>query len=266
MEQRREVIGQEVGNVGDRLEVLAETICEARGHAMAHLEDFAAAVLKAGHAAIEAKELLPHGEYGGWLEQNCNVKERQMRNYVKLAKRGASPEEIVEAGGVRGLLKAILPKSGQNGSAAVLEKPHPLDKPRTRRKGLRVLLAEREADIDTKNLHIDELNRVNDEQKASLVKQESEGHPHLSARIAELEREVAWWKEKCEKLQAELGPHARGAACAVVNTSTHLKNLGTTLDDGAKRQRKGAREPARAQGDIPGFQRGPHTSPYDEGH
>lgn len=39
-----------------------------------------------GQKLNEAKDSLPHGEFGAWLDENCTVKERQAQNYMRLAR------------------------------------------------------------------------------------------------------------------------------------------------------------------------------------
>ena len=128
--------GQGTFSVTDRrLPALARKIKSANTLAGQHAVGFYRCCLDAGHAAIEAKAILPHGEFTGWIRETCKVSERTVRRYVQLARAGLNAEQIVEGGGVRALLSAASktdtvsvldpPTEPQNGHATVLPGAEP---------------------------------------------------------------------------------------------------------------------------------------------
>ena len=256
------------------LDVLAETIREARGEAEASALDFYAAILRAGQAAIEAKAALPHGRFTPWLEASCEVTPREARNWMRLAKSGLTPEEIAANGGVRALVQAARPKTETVSVLPNGDKPHPLDAPRKPRRGVRVKLAEAEAEIDSREVENDFLRERIAELEAGARDREAKGSPELAARVATLERENAALRRKVEALQRELGKdtrarHAeasreRGAARAVVNTSSDLRKVGTTTRHESEARTQSAAGGAHAQGELHGF-RGT-IAPQNAGH
>ncbi len=59
----------------------ADALRSAVGHAMA-----------AGDLLIEAKAKVPHGQWRGWIDANCQISERSVQLYMKLAKH----REVIE--------------------------------------------------------------------------------------------------------------------------------------------------------------------------
>lgn len=62
---------------------------------------------KCGDALIEAKEIVPHGEFMTWREQNCNASHRQADKYMKLARNFALLDPDIDGLSLTTALKAI---------------------------------------------------------------------------------------------------------------------------------------------------------------
>lgn len=60
-----------------------EAVREAEGHASLAVQ----AALKAGALLMQAKELVPHGQWESWLTENCTLAPRTARAYAAFAKR-----------------------------------------------------------------------------------------------------------------------------------------------------------------------------------
>lgn len=69
-----------------RLDSLATQINSATKAAEAGARAAITAALAAGNSLIEAKKLVPHGEWETWLTQNCEVAPRTAQAYMRLAK------------------------------------------------------------------------------------------------------------------------------------------------------------------------------------
>lgn len=85
MQEIQEVNDGEVWQTPETLEDLAITANEehdacigAAGNAVEH-------AIKAGHALIKAKEQVPYGKWGDWLETNCRFSQPTASRYVKIA-------------------------------------------------------------------------------------------------------------------------------------------------------------------------------------
>lgn len=59
------------------------------------------AILEIGRLLIEAKEALPHGEWGGWLRDRVEFSERQAQNFMRCAREYASNPQLVADLGIR---------------------------------------------------------------------------------------------------------------------------------------------------------------------
>jgi hypothetical protein len=122
------------------------------GVAVADLEQLAAAVrtahaavehaavnllghaLAAGDALIAAKARLPHGEFGNWIDRNCDLSERTAQRYMVLAgaraQLEANPTRVSDLS-LRGALALVRPKSGKRITtadvrAAIAASPAPM--------------------------------------------------------------------------------------------------------------------------------------------
>jgi hypothetical protein len=51
-----------------------------------HMQQSLAHAMTAGDLLIEAKRLLQHGEWSGWIRDNCQIADRTVRQYMRLAK------------------------------------------------------------------------------------------------------------------------------------------------------------------------------------
>ncbi len=52
-------------------------------------------IIQIGYKLIEAKEKLPHGEWGGWLSDRINFSQRTANQFMRIAKEfGSSPQLI----------------------------------------------------------------------------------------------------------------------------------------------------------------------------
>jgi hypothetical protein len=57
-------------------------LADARHHHMASVTS----AIEAGSALLEAKALLPHGQWLGWLKDNCGLSVRVAQNYMRVAR------------------------------------------------------------------------------------------------------------------------------------------------------------------------------------
>jgi hypothetical protein len=79
---------------GNRLPILAANIPRAHADVFAAAKTAAEHTINAGHALIEARGLLKHGEWLPWLSEHCALAERTAQLYMQIAKSGQTPARL----------------------------------------------------------------------------------------------------------------------------------------------------------------------------
>jgi Protein of unknown function (DUF3102) len=87
-----------VSGGGNRLPVLAAEIRRAHADVQEAAKTAAEHAITAGHALIEAKELVKHGEWLPWLKEHCALAERTAQLYMKIAKSGLNSATVADLG------------------------------------------------------------------------------------------------------------------------------------------------------------------------
>lgn len=67
------------------------------------------AILTIGRGLIEAKGLLPHGEWLPWLTERVEFSERSAQNFMRLAREYANPQTLADLGASKALALLALP-------------------------------------------------------------------------------------------------------------------------------------------------------------
>lgn len=76
-------------------------------------QDAGNAVIGIGLRLIEAKEMLPHGEWLRWLTEQVGYSERSAQGYMRLARMGANPQLVADLGVRKVLSLLTLPMEEQ---------------------------------------------------------------------------------------------------------------------------------------------------------
>lgn len=82
----------------NRLPALAAEIRRAHTDVQDAAKTAAQRAIDAGHALIEAKELVKHGEWLPWLREHCALTERTAQLYMQIVKKGATADVIAAVG------------------------------------------------------------------------------------------------------------------------------------------------------------------------
>jgi hypothetical protein len=82
----------------NRLPALAAEIRKAHADVQEAAKTAAERAIEAGHALIEAKELVRHGEWLPWLRENCALAERTAQLYMRIAKLGLDSATVADLG------------------------------------------------------------------------------------------------------------------------------------------------------------------------
>lgn len=67
------------------------------------------AILAIGARLIEAKEMLPHGEWLSWLSERVEFSERAAQNFMRLAREWSNPQALADLGATKALTLLALP-------------------------------------------------------------------------------------------------------------------------------------------------------------
>ena len=78
-------------------------------------------LLALGQRLIEAKAVLPHGEWLPWLEGRVGFSERTAQQYMKLARTYTNPQALADLGATKALMLLALPDGERD---EFIESPH----------------------------------------------------------------------------------------------------------------------------------------------
>ena len=67
------------------------------------------AILEIGQRLIEAKQMLPHGEWLHWLEERVEFSERSANRFMRLAREWSNPTTLSDLGASKALQLLALP-------------------------------------------------------------------------------------------------------------------------------------------------------------
>lgn len=87
-------------------------------------QDAGEAIIGIGKRLIEAKEMLPHGEWTPWLEERVEFSERSARNFMKLAREWTNRQTLAVLGASKALALLALPPEERD---AFIEEGHVVD-------------------------------------------------------------------------------------------------------------------------------------------
>jgi hypothetical protein len=87
----------------DPLSVLAIEIQSAHAEAVQAARKSVETMILAGDKLIQAKSLVPHGQWGQWLRDQCRIPARTATRYMKLARKRTILEDAIENGHVADL-------------------------------------------------------------------------------------------------------------------------------------------------------------------
>lgn len=160
-------------------------------------EDAGRAIIGIGRRLIEAKELLPHGEWLPWLTERVEFSERTAQNFMRLAREWSNPQTLADLGASKALALLALPPEERE---QFLAESHVVD-------------GEEKAVIDMSARELDKALRERDEARLAAEKAQAEAADAEASR-AKMEADMAALKRLHESAQAEAaqaGEQARKA-------------------------------------------------------
>lgn len=82
------------------------------------------AILGIGHRLIEAKSMLPHGEWLPWLTNQVEFSERTAQDFMRLAREWSNPQTFADLGPAKALIILSLPPDERE---QFISEPHDID-------------------------------------------------------------------------------------------------------------------------------------------
>lgn len=155
-------------------------------------------ILEIGKRLIEAKERLPHGEWGDWLEEEVEFSERVAQRFIQLAKEYPNPSPVTDLSYTKLLVLLAVPEDDR---AAFIAAPHTVN-------GAEKTVSEmskRELEAVIKERDAAQLAAKAAEEKTDLLRQQSKHNydSYLQA-MDELEQERDTHEQAQSSLEIEL--------------------------------------------------------------
>lgn len=220
-------------------------------------------LLALGQRLIEAKAVLPHGEWLPWLEKRVGFSERAAQQYMKLARTYTNPQALADLGATKALMLLALPDEERD---EFIKFPHVVgDGEKSVRemstRELEAALRERDearraaeqaaadqraaeearakisADMEAANLRLEGMNSELEQSRAETRKE--------TERAEALERKLAELKAKPVEVAVEADPAAIEAARKEVEAAMKAK-----LDKAKERQKKAEEKQKAAEDDA----------------
>ena len=97
-----EILNQAPPAEGRTIEVITDEILDAK-------RTGGEAILTIGRCLIEAKDMLPHGEWLPWLNERVELSERAAQRFMRLAREWSNPTALSDLGATKALALLALP-------------------------------------------------------------------------------------------------------------------------------------------------------------
>lgn len=179
------------------------------------------AILDIGHRLIQAKELLPHGEWLPWLNEKVEFSERAAQNFMRLSREWTNPQTLADLGTSKALALLALPEDEREefvaeGKATELS-ARELEKAIRERNEARAKAEDLEADLDDLR---EEVERA--KSRASMADLQLDEY---AKEVVTLQKELADLKAKPVEVAVEVDQAAIDKAVEEASA-----NLQTQLD------------------------------------
>lgn len=153
-------------NLSDHLQPARRDIGVITDEVLAAKRAAGDSLLTLGQRLIEAKAMLPHGEWLPWLEGQVGFSERAAQQYMKLAQTYTNPQALADLGATKALMLLALPDGERE---EFIEVPHAVD-------------GEEKTVQDMSSRELKQVLRERDEAKQELAKAEADRQAAEAAR------------------------------------------------------------------------------------
>lgn len=213
------------------------------------------AILTIGRGLIEAKNLLPHGEWLPWLEERVEFSEKAAQNFMRLARHYSNPQALADLGATKALMLLAVPEEER---AEFISASHEVDG--EEKTVVDMTSRELERAIKERDAARLEAERARAEQSAAEAAREKASqdmalaNERLEGLNAELEEQLARgtrWQKEIAWLEADLAELRARPVEVAVETDTAAIEAARREAEAAMRARldeaKAAAEQARAE-------------------
>ena len=142
------------------------------------------AIIGIGQRLIEAKEMLPHGAWLPWLEEQVEFSERTARNFMCLAREWTNRQALADLGAAKALTLLALPPEER---AQFMEEHHTIN-------------GEDKTVIDMTSRELEQAIRERDEARLAAEAAQADAKSAEESR-AKMEADMALLKEQCRSSQ-----------------------------------------------------------------
>lgn len=142
------------------------------------------AILAIGKRLIEAKEMLPHGEWIPWLNEKVEFSERTAQNFMRLAKEFSNPQLVADLGARKALTLLALPPEERE---TFMEANH-------------LVNGEEKTVIDMTSRELEQAVRERDEARLAAETAQADARSAQESR-AKMAADMALLREQCRSAQ-----------------------------------------------------------------
>lgn len=142
------------------------------------------AIIGIGQRLIEAKEMLPHGSWLPWLEEQVEFSERTARNFMRLAREWTNRQALADLGAAKALTLLALPPEERE---TFMEEHH-------------LVGGEEKTVIDMTSRELEQAIRERDEARLAAEAAQADVKSAEESR-AKMEADMALLKEQCRSAQ-----------------------------------------------------------------
>lgn len=142
------------------------------------------AIIGIGQRLIEAKEMLPHGAWLPWLEEQVEFSERTARNFMRLAREWTNRQALADLGAAKALTLLALPPEER---AQFMEEHHTIN-------------GEDKTVIDMTSRELEQAIRERDKARLAAEAAQADAKSAEESR-AKMEADMALLKEQCRSSQ-----------------------------------------------------------------
>lgn len=172
------------------------------------------AIIEIGNRLVEAKEMLPHGDWLPWLRDTVKFSERSAQRFMKLAKEYGKSAKLADLGASKALALLTLPEEERD---AFMEVPHEVNGE-----------AKQVSDMSVREL--EQAIRERDEARKAMEQAQAEARSAQDSR-AKMEADMALLKTRYEQAQAQAAAEKEAEGQAAREAEERAARLQRELEE-----------------------------------
>lgn len=172
------------------------------------------AIIEIGNRLVEAKEMLPHGDWLPWLRDTVKFSERSAQRFMKLAKEYGKSAKLADLGASKALALLTLPEEERD---AFMEVPHEVNGE-----------AKQVSDMSVREL--EQAIRERDEARRAMEQAQAEARTAQDSR-AKMETDMQTLKVRYEQAQAQAAAEKETEGRAAREAEERAEQLQRELEE-----------------------------------